>query len=143
MADVAIISPVLGFLTANHLALLITPLQTSLAHLQLEESQLAHSVRMYYLRHTLLSSLEGDLGTRLLGRLELSTVCIQKGVVLKQQIALMTAATYQKLQVYHLSYIAPRRLDYCTQEAVFSQRVLATIRRQLAVCAPPTSFNHL
>ena len=28
-----------GFLTANHLALLITPLQTSLAHLQFTEAQ--------------------------------------------------------------------------------------------------------
>ena len=35
MADVAIISPVLGFL----IALLITPLQTPLAHLQFIEAQ--------------------------------------------------------------------------------------------------------
>ena len=32
LADVAIIPPVLDFLTANHIALLITPLETSLAH---------------------------------------------------------------------------------------------------------------
>ena len=35
----AIISPVLGFLTTNHLALLITPLQTSLAHPPISEAQ--------------------------------------------------------------------------------------------------------
>ena len=35
----AIISPVLGFLTTNHLALLITPVQTYLAHLQFTEAQ--------------------------------------------------------------------------------------------------------
>ena len=39
----AITSPVLGFLTSNHLALLITPLQTYLAHLQFTEAQQATS----------------------------------------------------------------------------------------------------
>ena len=72
MADVAIISPVLGFLTANHLALLTTPLQTYLAHLNLLKARdfkgfafsgihsisLAHGVRLY--------SLEEGLGTRLM-----------------------------------------------------------------------------
>ena len=39
----AIISPVLGFLTTNHLALLITPVQTYLTHLQFAEAQKATS----------------------------------------------------------------------------------------------------
>ena len=39
MTDLAIISPVLGFFTTRHLALLITPLQISLAHLQFTEAK--------------------------------------------------------------------------------------------------------
>ena len=43
LADVATtcISPGLGFLTTNHLALLITPLQTYLAHFIITESQVS------------------------------------------------------------------------------------------------------
>jgi len=39
LADVAIISPVLGFLTSNHLALLITPFRPTLHTLQFTEAQ--------------------------------------------------------------------------------------------------------
>ena len=43
LADMVIISPALGFLATNHLALLITPLQTYIAHLQFAEAQQATS----------------------------------------------------------------------------------------------------
>ena len=74
------VAPALRFLTTNHLALLITPLQTYLADLQFTEAQqatskaelLAESIatasswwRLHYICQTLLSSLEEGLGMRL------------------------------------------------------------------------------
>ena len=38
-SDWLMVATVLGFLTANHLAILITPLQTYLAHVQFTEAQ--------------------------------------------------------------------------------------------------------